>query len=36
MKERLKTEGSESVTKCHRLKLLAENSKLRLTDVANA
>ncbi len=34
--QRLKEEGSEVVTKCHRLKLLAEDGKLRLTDVANA
>ena len=36
LKERLKKEGSEVVTNCHRLKLVAEDGKLRLTDVANA
>src|SRR3990167_4951232 len=35
LKERLKTEGSESVTKCNRLKMEAEDGKMRLTDVAN-
>jgi len=33
--ERLKNEGSEVVTKCHRLKLLAQDGKMRETDVAN-
>lgn len=33
--ERLKTEGSEVVTKCHRLKLQAKDGKMRETDVAN-
>jgi len=33
--QRLKEEGSEVVTKCHRLKLLAADGKMRLTDVAN-
>jgi len=33
--ERLRNEGSETVTKCHRLKLLAEDGKMRLTDVAD-
>ena len=36
LKNRLKTEGSELVTKCNRLKLVAEDGKLRLTDVATA
>ena len=36
LKTRLNAEGSESVTKCHRLKLLAADGKLRLTDVATA
>jgi DNA-damage-inducible protein D len=36
LKERLKKEGSEVVTNCHRLKLIAEDGKLRLTDVAGA
>ena len=34
LKERLKKEGSESVTKCHRLKLEAADGKMYLTDVA--
>lgn len=36
LKERLKKEGSEVVTNCHRLKLKAEDGKQRLTDVADA
>jgi DNA-damage-inducible protein D len=36
LKERLKKEGSEVVTNCHRLKMIAEDGKLRLTDAANA
>jgi hypothetical protein len=36
LKERLKAEGSESVTKCHRLKLEAADGKKYLTDVATA
>ena len=36
LKNRLKKEGSESVTKCNRLKLMAEDGKQRLTDVASA
>ena len=36
LKERLKKEGSEVVTNCHRLKLTAEDGKQRLTDVASA
>jgi DNA-damage-inducible protein D len=35
LKERLKKEGAESVTKCHRLKLLAADGKKYLTDVAD-
>lgn len=35
LKQRLKDEGSESVTKCHGLKMLAQDGKQRLTDVAN-
>ena len=35
LKERLKKEGSESVTNCHRLKLIAADGKKYLTDVAN-
>ncbi len=35
LKERLGKEESESVTNCHRLKLPAEDGKMRLTDVAD-
>lgn len=35
LKERLKKEGSQSVTNCHQLKMEAEDGKLRLTDVAD-
>lgn len=35
LKERLKKEGNQTVTNCHRLKMVAEDGKLRLTDVAN-
>ena len=35
LSERLKKEGSEVVTKCHRLKLEAADGKKYLTDVAN-
>jgi len=35
LKERLKKEGSQSVTNCHQLKMPADDSKLRLTDVAD-
>lgn len=35
LKNRLKNEGSESVTKCNRLKLEATDGKKYLTDVAN-
>lgn len=35
LKERLNKEGSESVTKCHRLKLTAADGKKYLTDVAD-
>lgn len=35
LKQRLKNEGSETVTICHRLKMQAEDGKMRLTDVAN-
>jgi DNA-damage-inducible protein D len=35
LKERLKKEGSESVTNCHQLKLEAADGKKYLTDVAN-
>jgi hypothetical protein len=33
--ERLRAEGSEVVTKCHQLKMLAADGKMRLTDVAD-
>jgi bifunctional pyridoxal-dependent enzyme with beta-cystathionase and maltose regulon repressor activities len=33
--ERLKKEGSEVVTKCHRLKMMAQDGKMRETDVAD-
>ena len=36
LKERLKKEGSQTVTNCHQLKMIAEDGKLRLTDAANA
>jgi len=35
LKNRLKAEGSEVVTNCNRLKLLAEDGKMRETDAAN-
>ncbi|MDP2905277.1 MAG: BRO family protein [Candidatus Omnitrophota bacterium] len=35
LKNRLKKEGSEVVTKCNRLKMLAEDGKMRLTDAAS-
>lgn len=35
LKQRLKNEGSELVTNCHRLKLPAQDGKLRETDVLN-
>ena len=35
LKERLKREGSQSVTNCHQLKLPAEDGKMRLTDAAD-
>lgn len=35
LKERLVKEGSETVTNCHQLKLMAEDKKFRLTDVAD-
>ncbi len=36
LKERLKAEGSQVVTKCHQLKLQADDGKMRLTDTADA
>ena len=35
LKQRLKEEGSETVTNCHQLKLRASDGKMRATDVAN-
>ncbi|MBW8333684.1 MAG: hypothetical protein K0M40_16790 [Prolixibacteraceae bacterium] len=35
LKFRLLKEGNETVTNCNRLKLLAEDGKMRLTDVAD-
>jgi hypothetical protein len=35
LKSRLLTEGNETVTNCNRLKLVAEDGKLRLTDAAD-
>ena len=35
LKNRLKKEGNETVTNCNRLKLVAEDGKLRYTDVAD-
>jgi hypothetical protein len=35
LKERLKKEGSQSVTNCHQLKMTAGDGKMRLTDVAD-
>lgn len=34
LKQRLKQEGNQTVTNCHRLKLHAADGKMRLTDVA--
>lgn len=35
LKQRLKAEGNETVTKCHSLKMTAADGKQRLTDVAD-
>ncbi|HYF97624.1 MAG TPA: Bro-N domain-containing protein [Coxiellaceae bacterium] len=35
LKERLNEEGSEVVTNCHQLKMIAEDGKARLTDTAS-
>jgi hypothetical protein len=35
LKQRLKAEGNETVTNCHRLKMPAPDGKMRLTDVAD-
>jgi DNA-damage-inducible protein D len=36
LKNRLKKEGSQTVTKCNQLKMAAEDGRYRLTDVADA
>lgn len=36
LKERLNEEGSQTVTKCHQLKMVAVDGKMRLTDTADA
>ena len=35
LKERLSKEGSQTVTNCHQLKMIAEDGKMRLTDTAD-
>lgn len=35
LKQRLKAEGNETVTNSHQLKMMAEDGKMRLTDVAD-
>jgi DNA-damage-inducible protein D len=35
LKNRLKQEGSQTVTKCNRLKMMAMDGKMRMTDVAD-
>ncbi len=35
LKERLGAEGSQVVTNCHQLKMIAEDGKMRETDVAD-
>ena len=35
LKNRLNKEGSETVTKCNRLKMVAEDGKMRITDTAD-
>ena len=35
LKQRLAAEGNETVTKCHGLKMLAADGKMRMTDVAD-
>jgi hypothetical protein len=35
LKNRLKEEGSEVVTKCDQLKMIAQDGKMRETDIAN-
>ena len=35
LRERLSNEGNETVTNCHRLKMIAADGKMRMTDVAD-
>jgi hypothetical protein len=35
LKQRLKAEGNETVTNCHGLKMLAQDGKMRMTDVVD-
>jgi len=35
LKERLNKEGSQTVTNCHQLRMVAEDGKMRLTDAAD-
>lgn len=35
LSERLKKEGSQTVTNCHRLKMIAQDGKMRETDIAD-
>jgi hypothetical protein len=35
LKERLKSEGNQTVTNCHALKMVAADGKMRITDVAD-
>jgi len=35
LKKRLKDEGNETVTNCNGLKMLAQDGKMRITDVAD-
>jgi hypothetical protein len=35
LKQRLKEEGNETVTNCHGLKMIANDGKMRLTDVVD-
>ena len=35
LKQRLKEEGNETVTNCHRLKMVAADGKMRITDAAD-
>ena len=35
LKQRLKEEGNETVTNCHGLKMVAQDGKMRMTDVAD-